>query len=335
LTDITKLLEPVAQDAPCGPNLEYDPEFLVLEQSAQGKPEQVLGNNVVPGEEPDWADVVRRAEALLARTKDLRVAVVYTRARTRRDQLRGLADGLALIAKLLGDYWDGVHPHLDPDEADDATARLNALAALGGADGLLVDVRVAQVVRPGPYGRLAVRDLLLAAGKLQPTGGDKAPSEAEVRGVLNAVPKEDWDELAAAGEALGHLKTLEHVLVEKVGAAQATDLKPLGDTLRAVAQACATVTGAVEPGAGGEDGAGAGSAAGRLVVTGEVRTREEALRLLDKVCAYMERSEPANPAPLLIRRAQRLMAMSFVEIIEDLAPDAISQVRTVAGIRGE
>ena len=49
----------------------------------------------------------------------------------------------------------------------------------------------------------------------------------------------------------------------------------------------------------------------------------------------MERTEPASPAPLLIRRAQRLMTMSFVEIIEDLAPDGLTQIHTVAGIRGE
>jgi type VI secretion system protein ImpA len=41
-----------------------------------------------------------------------------------------------------------------------------------------------------------------------------------------------------------------------------------------------------------------------LAVTGEVRSREEALHLLDKVCGFLERTEPAGPAPLLIQRAQ-------------------------------
>jgi type VI secretion system protein ImpA len=333
LTDLSKLLEPVAGDAPCGPNLEHDAEFLALEQAAQGTPERVLGANVVPAEEPDWDDVLQRAEALLARSKDLRVAVLYTRALTRCEHLGGLATGLKLVSGLLERFWDDVYPQLEREEGDDPTMRLNALSALGAPDGLMRDVRAAGVVRPGPQGRLSVRDLLVATGRLQAAGGEPAPSEAEAGGVLRAAAEQDPDQLGAAGEALKHVTAMEHLLVDKVGAARVIDLAPLSDALRAVAQTCASVTG-ISPSGAGEEG-GAAAAGGPLDLSGEVRTREEALRLLDKVCAFMERTEPANPAPLLIRRAQRLMVMSFVEIIEDLAPDALNQVRTVAGIRGE
>ena len=113
------------------------------------------------------------------------------------------------------------------------------------------------------------------------------------------------------------------------------DLKPLNDVLRVVAHACGIATGGREAAVAGGEGSVPGESGAPLVVTGEVRSREDAIRLLDKVCAYMERTEPASPAPLLIRRAQRLMTMNFVEIIEDLAPDGLTQIRTIAGIRGE
>ena len=54
--------------------------------------------------------------------------------------------------------------------------------------------------------------------------------------------------------------------------------------------------------------------------------REDALRALDRVCDFLGRSEPTNPAPLLIRRAQRLMTMPFMDIIRELAPDSTSRV---------
>jgi type VI secretion system protein ImpA len=45
----------------------------------------------------------------------------------------------------------------------------------------------------------------------------------------------------------------------------------------------------------------------------------------------MERHEPSNPAPLFIRRAQRLIQMNFVEIVKDLMPDSLGQLEKLAG----
>ena len=88
------LLAPVSDDAPSGPDLTYDPDFLALEQAAVGKNEQQFGDTIIPAEEPEWRDVKERAEALLARTKDVRVAVLLARALTRMHNLEGLAAGL-------------------------------------------------------------------------------------------------------------------------------------------------------------------------------------------------------------------------------------------------
>ena len=49
----------------------------------------------------------------------------------------------------------------------------------------------------------------------------------------------------------------------------------------------------------------------------------DAHRALERVCEWIERNEPSNPAPLLIRRAQRLMSKSFIDIIRDLAPETL------------
>ena len=63
----------------------------------------------------------------------------------------------------------------------------------------------------------------------------------------------------------------------------------------------------------------------------DIRTREEALLMIDKLITYFERNEPTNPAPLLIKRARRLVSMSFVDIIKDMAPESLKQIETIAG----
>jgi type VI secretion system protein ImpA len=70
---------------------------------------------------------------------------------------------------------------------------------------------------------------------------------------------------------------------------------------------------------------------GAAFASGPIRSRDDASRALDAVCAYLERSEPSNPAPLLIRRAQRLMTMGFLDIMRELAPDALPAVEHIAG----
>ena len=66
-----------------------------------------------------------------------------------------------------------------------------------------------------------------------------------------------------------------------------------------------------------------------------MHTRADAARLLGTVAQWLEEHEPGHPAPLLIRRAQRLMTMSFLDIIRDLAPDATAQVETITGAKNE
>ena len=66
-------------------------------------------------------------------------------------------------------------------------------------------------------------------------------------------------------------------------------------------------------------------------LAGEVRSRDQALRALDLVCRYLERHEPSNPAPLFIRRAQRLMTKNFLEIMKDLMPDSLPHLEGLAG----
>ncbi len=334
------LLAAIADDSPCGTDLEYDPQFVALETVARGKPEQQIGDNIIPAEQPDWVAVREQAEALLARSKDLRVAVLLARALVRVNHLPGLRDGLALLHGLLERYWEQVHPVPAPDDPDDIIIRLNALAPLGDAECMLLDVRNALLVVSGPHGRVSVRDVLLATGKLQPLKGETVLSPAQIESAIAAAAARDSASIDAARASLESVNAIYRLLSDKVGTDRATDLRSLSGMLKLVVQTCNAAT--HQPGEVAEEGAAEESAGvavatpvSRPAVAGEIRSRDDALRALDAVCKFYELTEPGNPAPLLIRRAQRLINKSFVEIMQDLAPDSLSQIRNIAGLKDE
>jgi type VI secretion system protein ImpA len=329
--DVEGLLSPVSDDAPSGPALEYDPEFTELETAARGKSEQQFGDTVIAAEEPDWRDVSARAAALLARSKDLRVAIHAARAATRMDNVAGLAAGLELIAGLTSRFWDSLHPELDHDEGDDPMMRLNALGPLADSETFLRDVRSSYLVASPQHGRVSFRDVLVADGKLPP-GADAAMSAAEIAGIARAVAADDPAPLQASLACVAHVKALESFLGEKGVLTQAPDLRPLLEVLQAAAAVSAAALHVDSPDADGETEGGASEQGGRSRTPGQILTRDDAIRVLESVCRFMEQAEPANPAPLFIRRAQRLMTQNFMEIIQELAPESLGQIQKLAGL---
>ena len=60
--------------------------------------------------------------------------------------------------------------------------------------------------------------------------------------------------------------------------------------------------------------------------------REDAVKAIDLVCQYLERTEPTSPAQLLLRRAQRLIDKNFLELVKELAPEALNEVAKIMGV---
>jgi type VI secretion system protein ImpA len=68
---------------------------------------------------------------------------------------------------------------------------------------------------------------------------------------------------------------------------------------------------------------------------GSIESREEALRAIDLVCAYLERTEPTNPAQFFLRRARKLVDKNFIELVRELAPDSLEQVARIMGVSSD
>ena len=332
MLDVGTVLAETRELPPCGPNLEHDLSFFELEEAARGKPEQRTGDAVKPAEDPNWPKVIDRAQAILNRSKDLRVAVHLTRALTCTEGIPGLATGLSLIHGLLERYWEGIHPVLEADRGNDATERLNALAPLVDPEVIVKDLRDTYLVNSREQGQIRARDIEVSLGRLAPSRAAD-PSAIKPIGQLHAqigaAFSSDRSVPSAVREAYDRAAAIQALLNERIGESRALDLAPLVQPLGCLLEACDTALG-VKSEAEKEGQVESGDGA-RPAMTGEIRSRDEAVQILELVCSYLERHEPSNPAPLFIRRAQRLIKKNFLEIVRDLMPDSLSQLEKLAG----
>ena len=344
--DIDALLRGVSPDAPCGDDLEYDAAFIALEQKAKETPQIEIGDKiVVPYQPPNWKEVRKDSLELLGRTLDLRLLVMLVRASLALDGLSGFTEALALVQRALETYWDTLHPQLDPDDDNDPTLRVNILEGLSDSDSTVSTLRIlsnAPLVESRIMGRFSLRQMQIASGKLvSPTGEESTQLSTIQAAFADADPdhlQETRDKLEAG---LGSVAGIERFVTEHVGSDSAPNLEPLRSMLKEALHTLdehmgRDVRAAESPSE--EPGTEPGQATARSAATtqsqgviGGVGSRQDVIRALDLICDYYAKHEPSSPVPLLARRAKRLVAMDFMAIMNDLAPDGLSQIELIKG----
>ncbi len=333
---IEHLLTPVAPEDSCGANLEYDAEFMKMEQIASGKAEQQFGDTIIPAEAPDWAAVERLASSLLRRTKDLRVMFFLTQAWTQLRGLQGYADGLQLLYLAIERYWHQLHPLLENDGEYDPIFRINVLAGLGDNTQLTQAVRTAALIKGGGS-ELSLRDAcaLLDGSKQEvPAFPDGLP---RLRNELSNPQQANMSVVRTIADTLAKLRHAIHLHLGESALPEMTLLQSSFDTVNQAIQSAKSL--------GGRD------ADPDVILTpealtqlddglplapvefgyGQVQSRADALHLLEKVKDYFLRHEPSHPAPLMIERLQRLINLNFLQIVNDLAPDGMRQLEVILG----
>jgi len=347
--DTEELLSEIAADAPCGEDLEYDPAFAEMEKLAQETPERQYGETIIPAEPPDWRGVKQAALALFKRTRDLRVAVYLARALLQTDQLPGFADGLALVAGLIERYWDNVYPQLDPEDNNDPTLRVNVVVGLCDPDRILRTLREIPLVSSRRVGQFSLRDMQIASGALTPVVTDEQAELPTLAKIDAAFQDADLEALqTTAGwiaSANGQVARIEAGLVDRIGVGQAPDLSKLTGLLKEMQQALAVqlqrrggeaVGEPLMAGTATELELPAGTTAvavGPRAVVGEIASRDDVIRMLDKLCEYFSRYEPSSPVPFLLKRARALVTKDFMEILLDLTPAGAEQANLIFGVQ--
>ena len=342
ILDQTKLLEATFPDAPCGENLEYDALFLDLERAAKGKEE----TQFEAGEPPDWRLVVDKAGTVLSSSKDMRVAVYLTQGLLRTNGFEGLNEGLSLLLALLERYWDDIHPQLDPDDGNDPTTRVNILGSLCDPDMSLSGVRLAPLVDSRTFGKLSLRDIEIAMGKVSlPENAEEHP--LDITSVDAAFQECESDQLRATANAcsgaLARVAEIESLMTDKVGTSNAVGLSDLSKVLKEAnlllsEQLAKRGHGITQSDGSGEGDPAIGSAVAQapgVANSGQINSPDDVIRAIDKITDYYARYEPSSPVPLLLERAKRLVSKDFMEILRDLAPDGVGQAENITGSREE
>jgi type VI secretion system protein ImpA len=339
---VDHLLEPVTADAPAGPDLEYDPAYRAAFDAAQGTPERQIGNTVVSGEEPDWRRVQGLASDLLTHSKDLRVAVLLTRALSRVQGLDGLESGLALLQGLMERYWDQVYPQLDPEDDFDPTARVNCLLDLCDRTLLLDALRDTPLIRSRVFGPVTYRAIEIAEGRASAPADGKALDAAAINGAFQECDGEELRSTAAAVEgALDRARSILAGLGARIRSDQMPDFDPLTGLLAAIDRAllphvaqrfpAVSDTHAEEGATTAPSDQGSAGATQSQAAPAQIGSRDDVVRAIDRICDYYSRYEPSSPVPLLLMRARRLATGSFLDIVRDLAPSALSEIEKVCG----
>ncbi|MDG0023205.1 type VI secretion system protein TssA [Trinickia sp. Y13] len=319
------LLAPIDADTPCGPNLEYDADFLLLQEYASGKSEQQYGDTLIAAQPPDWSRIEQLAVSLLARTKDLRVLVQLTRAWMQADGLSGLARGLHMACALLDRYWDAVHPALTVDGQYDPLPRVNVLREMAGSGGCL------HVMREWPlFGATSVRSIASALARHGIGAREGLGGCERIADDLRAAHGRGDPTLATALDALDALCALRATLHTRLGQEWALDESALERDLSVIAQCLhAAKDHALAPVSG--SGQTSREPESRPSPAMTIDTRADANLCLDALCSYFERHEPSHPAPLLLRRVQRLLTLNFYEIMRDIAPEGLGKLDALSG----
>lgn len=335
-------MSPIRDDMPCGLDLEYDPEFVVLSAAVATRYDAQYGDFVSAPEPVNWTDVARDCQGLMMRTRDMRLAVLYTRCSTRLKGAAGLGEGLSLLAGWLTEWPGLIHPQPDVDE-DRSVAleiRMNALQSLTDADGLLSDLREVALTRSTAT-RLQVRDVERAFAHPRPA--DALAPESVIR-QIQELRLQHPDTLAGFDVALESMAIIEawsrehleqHMpdfsalsrLLElfKVRAGDHA-IEPESTPVDSVLVECTTseevaTTLEISEKTGGE------SALEPTVqpTPGTVIDRQAALNLMRKARHWFEQHEPSSPIPVLLRRAEQFVGKTYGEVVKAIPIELLAQ----------
>lgn len=343
--DMAAILQPLAGgEGGAGPDLRDAPDgpFHAIEEARRQDDGLDQGIWVHERKTADWNEVVALCQdALIRRTKDLRLAVWMVEALVQRDGFAGLGPGFRLLGSLCEAFWPHILPAIDEVPVagvplPDYEARANAIA--------LLDARLPRVLRTIPITRTGMAEpvtmgwgdyemarLHEARGAGQKGGltvaGFQAAADAtsvELLRKLQADLAEGLDAVEGldafldrmCGRAAPSLTGLKSLLTEIQGWLRATLPPPPPEPEPAP-----------EPGpAEGEGGAHATEGDPEMSHSrpagsgdGPIASREDAYRRLGEIADYLMRAEPHSPTPYVLKRVHAWGRMPLHELLMEMA----------------
>jgi len=334
----------VADGSTCGADMEYSPAYTAFAALSTAREERQIGQNIIPAQEPEWANVFKAGCELLESSRDLRVLSTVCRAALQLHGLTGFADSLNLMASWLEAHWEALHPQLHIDGEYDPLFRTNAVAALSDPQGIVRSLRHSALLDT-PIGTVTFSQAeRLLSGK---TLGDESTPVTSLEQLGRMIAEEQernqqrFDGLFSLHNALNRI---DAVFKDRLTSEYWPDLETVTDIVTRIERFVAANLRQEDPLASpsaneeADEAATTAPAAAQPPSAGlpaALRTRTEAFKALAIARKYFEDNEPSHPAPLLIRRVERLADMDFLDIIKDLTPEGLQQLQLLTGNSNE
>jgi type VI secretion system protein ImpA len=299
-------------------------------------------------------------EALSNSTKDFEVAAWLTEALIRQDGLAGLASGARVLAGLLEKHWDAGFPRPDEDGLEGRSAPLGGLAG-GESDGTVMQAlrRVPLFHRPSGegFGIYQYEASSNAAGLADETKREQRFAQGVIP--LATVEKEakfDRPGLRAtvtlAAETRAAWALFQEQLDACFGKAEAPPSRRVVEVLDRIVEVARLLGGEAEDGSseavaeGGtpatpsqpavETAAPAAPEGGAAMPgTSGLANREQALKTLEKLAEFFQKTEPQSFLAYTLSDAVRRGRMSLPELLAEVVQDetARTSMLTALGIQ--
>jgi type VI secretion system protein ImpA len=338
------LLDPIPGENPSAKDLRYAPVYDKIKEARREDDTAAQGDWQHEIKKADWNLVTKLAtEALSKQTKDLQIAAWLAEAAVRREYLPGMLEGIALIRGLLENFWDTVYPLMEEGDAELRAAPVGwAVARMEEAVKRLPLTKsgldwfkykesrsVGTEEAANTDEKRAAREAAIADGKM---------TAEEFNEDYNATSTEFYQKLVSDFDAaLEAVDGLAGVCDEKFGQAAPTfgRLKSTIEEVRQAARILLEPRAPAEAPAEGEAGAviDTGTTLGSAAApaqTAEPADRDDAIRRIVAVTAWLRQQDAYNPAPYLILRGLRWgeLRAGGAEIDQRLLEAPSSELRT-------
>jgi type VI secretion system protein ImpA len=328
------LMAPISADQPCGDDLEDTAllaSFDALRLFGQSRSPEAPPEPDENRKPIEWGDVRANALEALGRSKDLRLLAYLGTALLRTDGLSAFFATLKVASHWIDTYWPDVYPPLE----EDAIARRNALNCLADPMAVVERLRRIPIVESRQHGRFSLRDIDMATGQIPAGNGDVKPDEAPLNAALGEMPIGELTDLQqSAADAMAALNSIDGKMRAEGGPEVAPSFDPLSAQLGKLNRLLRAQLSSRQ---GAAEGPTPDSAPvpGGVIAVGAIKSRQDAIRALDAVSDFFRRNEPSSPIPLIVDRAKRLVSKDFLEVLADIAPDAVGVARAAGGLRDQ
>lgn len=309
--------------------VEFDPryseiEFTLSEFDSQTDPLNAVDN----ARDINWHAIREQSAALLEQCFDLHVVLWFMRANLHIDGFSAVYQGITTIDGKYAEEGSTIFPQADMEPATDSFHA----AALGwlATSSCLHEIKNSKIFPDTPL----TTDELLNMRIDEQEG--KSLHFSEVVKVLgqadsyfagrNMPPLKE--QLSRGIDALERVENYANLQAEDYR----LDCRQVRDYLTLFSRQLLSLEQQELPEDIGAAPADAEAAETPAILPGKyIRSRQDVILLLDQVLDYFQNYEPSHPAPILIRRSQKMIGMDFATIVEELLPESLASLNQLSG----